>query len=230
MPGAFPGADAARPQAIRGQVGGARKRHSGHYLRRCSKAITILARSLIFAPTDRCVFDYSQLRCAMGMQLSAEAKSSGLGFTALAPLGSCLSVRDENGGFMPAQRNRYVHLRLHRVVGIKLFVMVMLGAAVALGTAGVASASTAGRQSVPPPVTTPAPPGGFTAVVTSVTITPAGGTIGPVMVDGVECRRPRSGGSVPAGCTDHHHSAGPRRDHADAGLPRRGWRGCRGQR
>jgi hypothetical protein len=62
--------------------------------------------------------------------------------------------------------------------------MVILGAAVAFGTAGVASASTAGRQSVPPPVTTPTPPGGFTAVVTTVTITPAGGIVGPVTVDG----------------------------------------------
>jgi hypothetical protein len=72
--------------------------------------------------------------------------------------------------------------------------MVILGAAVALGTAGVASASTAGRQSVPPPVTTPAPPGGFSAVVTTMTITPAGGTVGPVTVNGV-----RLAVHVPAG-------------------------------
>src|ERR1700685_1914347 len=98
-------------------------------------------------------------------------------FTAFAPLADGPPVRDENGGFMPAQRNRYVQIRLHRVVVVKLFVMAMLGAAVALGTAGVASASTAGRQSVPPPVTTPMPPGGFTAVVTSMPITPAGGTV-----------------------------------------------------
>jgi hypothetical protein len=62
--------------------------------------------------------------------------------------------------------------------------MVMLGAAVAWGTAGVASASTAARQSVPPPVTTPLPPGGFTAVVTSQNVGPAGAIIGPVDVDG----------------------------------------------
>lgn len=67
---------------------------------------------------------------------------------------------------------------------IKLFVMAALGAAVALGTAGVASASTASRQSVPPPVTTPLPPGGFSAVVTTQTIGPAGGTVGPVTVAG----------------------------------------------
>ena len=95
-------------------------------------------------------------------------------------------MRDGNGGFMPAQRNQHVHLRLHRVVIIKLFVMLMLGAAVALGTAGVALASTGGRQSVPPPVTTPQPPGGFTTVVTTVPIGPAGGVVGPVLVNGAE--------------------------------------------
>jgi hypothetical protein len=62
--------------------------------------------------------------------------------------------------------------------------MTMLGAALAWGTAGVASASTAGRQSVPPPVSSPLPPGGFSAVVTTQTITPAGGTVGPVTVAG----------------------------------------------
>jgi hypothetical protein len=64
--------------------------------------------------------------------------------------------------------------------------MFMLGTVVAWGAAGVALASTAGRQSVPPPVTTPAPPGGFTEVVTTVTITPAGGVVGPVTVDGAQ--------------------------------------------
>ena len=62
--------------------------------------------------------------------------------------------------------------------------MVMLGAAVAWGTGGVASASTAGRQSVPPPVATPLPPGGFSTVVTTQTVTPAGGTVGPANVAG----------------------------------------------
>jgi hypothetical protein len=66
----------------------------------------------------------------------------------------------------------------------KLLVMAMLGAAVAFGTAGVASASTAGRQSVPPPVANPLPPGGFSTIVTNQTITPAGGTVGPVTVAG----------------------------------------------
>jgi hypothetical protein len=64
--------------------------------------------------------------------------------------------------------------------------MAVLGAAVALGTAGVASASTAGSQSVPPPVATPLPPGGFSAVVTTQTICPSGGVIGPVAVNGAE--------------------------------------------
>ena len=72
---------------------------------------------------------------------------------------------------------------------IKLFVMAMLGAAVAFGTAGVASASTAGSQSVPPlpPVANPLPPGGFSSVVTSQPITAAaGGTVGPAMVAGAD--------------------------------------------
>src|ERR1700733_13842623 len=110
-------------------------------------------------------------------------KPSVMCFMAFAPLAGCPPVRDENGGFMPAQRNRYAHVRLHRVVAIRLLVMFMLGTVVAWGAAGVALASTAGRQSVPPPVTTPAPPGGFTEVVTTVTITPAGGVVGPVTVD-----------------------------------------------
>ena len=62
--------------------------------------------------------------------------------------------------------------------------MAMLGAAVALGTAGVASASTASKQSVPPPMPAPLPPGGFSTVVTSQTIGPGGGVVGPVAVDG----------------------------------------------
>jgi DNA-binding beta-propeller fold protein YncE len=64
--------------------------------------------------------------------------------------------------------------------------MAVLGAVVALGTAGVASASTAGRQSVPPPVTNPLPPGGFCTIVTNQTITTEGGVIGPVDVNGAE--------------------------------------------
>jgi hypothetical protein len=81
---------------------------------------------------------------------------------------------------------------------IKLFVMAMLGAAVAFGTAGVASASTAGRQSVPPPVATPLPPGGFSTVVTNQTITPAGGTVGPVTVAGAGVTVHVPAGAFPA--------------------------------
>jgi hypothetical protein len=73
----------------------------------------------------------------------------------------------------------------------------MAGAAIALAPAGAAlagpvsasqdgSASQHGAHSQygPPPVTTPAPPGGFTTIVTTVTVGPAGATIGPLTVDG----------------------------------------------
>jgi hypothetical protein len=76
--------------------------------------------------------------------------------------------------------------------------MFMLGAAVAWGTAGVAFASTAGRQSVPPPVTGPAPPGGFTSAITTVTIGPAGGVVGPVTVDGAQVAVNVPQGTFPA--------------------------------
>jgi hypothetical protein len=76
--------------------------------------------------------------------------------------------------------------------------MVMLGAAVAWGTAGVASASTAGRQSVPPPVANPLPPGGFSTIVTCQTVTPAGVTVGPVDVDGAEVTVHIPAGAFPA--------------------------------
>jgi len=76
--------------------------------------------------------------------------------------------------------------------------MVMLGAAVAWGSAGVALASTSARQSVPPPITTPAPPGGFSAVVTTQTITPAGGTVGPLLVAGAEVTIHVPPGAFPA--------------------------------
>ena len=76
--------------------------------------------------------------------------------------------------------------------------MLMLGAAVAWGTAGVALASTGGRQSAPPPVATPLPPGGFSMVVTDQTITPAGGTVGPVDVAGAEVTVHIPAGAFPA--------------------------------
>jgi hypothetical protein len=73
--------------------------------------------------------------------------------------------------------------------------MAMLGAAIAWGTAGVASAAT---QSVPPPVATPLPPGGFSAVVTTQTVGPAGGTVGPVAVNGAEVTIHIPAGAFPA--------------------------------
>jgi hypothetical protein len=50
-------------------------------------------------------------------------------------------------------------------------------------------------------VTTPAPPGGFTAVVTTVAIGPAGGTIGPVSVDGADLIVNVPAGTFPVGVT-----------------------------
>jgi len=73
--------------------------------------------------------------------------------------------------------------------------MIMLGAAIACGTAGVASAAT---RSVPPPVTTPLPPGGFGAIVTCQTVTPAGGAIGPVGVAGAVVTVHIPAGAFPA--------------------------------
>ena len=65
--------------------------------------------------------------------------------------------------------------------------MILLGIAVAFGTSGAAFAATASRVSYgPPPAPAPAPPGGFTGVLTTVTIGPGGGTIGPLAVDGVD--------------------------------------------
>jgi hypothetical protein len=60
--------------------------------------------------------------------------------------------------------------------------MAMLGAALAWGTAGVASAAT---QSVPPPVAPGSPPGGFTEVVTTETVPTTGGAV-EAAVNGAE--------------------------------------------
>lgn len=61
----------------------------------------------------------------------------------------------------------------------------MVSAAAAVVPAGTALAATSSEsQYAPPPVTEPAPEGGFTAVVTTVTIGPGGGTVGPVPVAG----------------------------------------------
>jgi hypothetical protein len=77
----------------------------------------------------------------------------------------------------------------------KLSVIALIGAAAVCGTAGIAAAATAYG---PPPPPTSVPPGGFTAVVTSVTIGPAGGTIGPVSVDGVDLTIAVPPGTFPA--------------------------------
>lgn len=88
---------------------------------------------------------------------------------------------------MPPNRNRPVHFRLPRVTKSKLFAVTLLTAAAVGAPAGTALAATsAGSQYGPPAVTTPASQGGFTAVVTTVTIPTTGGTIGPIAVDGAE--------------------------------------------
>ena len=85
---------------------------------------------------------------------------------------------------MPANRTRYAHLRLHRVVVRRLSVIALIGAASICGTAGIAAAAATAYG--PPPPATSVPPGGFTAVITTVSVGPAGGTIGPVSVNGVD--------------------------------------------
>ena len=66
--------------------------------------------------------------------------------------------------------------------------MVALTAAAVLGAACVAgsafAATAASGYGPPPPGAGTAVPGGYSAVITSQTITPAGGTIGPVNVNG----------------------------------------------
>lgn len=79
--------------------------------------------------------------------------------------------------------NRRARYRLLRVVGIGLSVLVVAGAAGVGGFASTAEASTAVRGYAPPPPPPPSLPG-FTSVITSVSIGPAGGTIGPVSCDG----------------------------------------------
>jgi hypothetical protein len=67
----------------------------------------------------------------------------------------------------------------------RLSAIVIMGVAAACATGGAALAATASETGYgPPPVSTPLPPGGFSTVITSVTISPAGGTVGPFTVDG----------------------------------------------
>ena len=86
---------------------------------------------------------------------------------------------------MPPNRNRHAHIRLLKVVTPRLSAIILIGLAAAGATGGTALAATASESGYgPPPVATPLPPGGFSTIVTSVTIGPAGGTVGPLTVDG----------------------------------------------
>ena len=88
---------------------------------------------------------------------------------------------------MPPNRNRPAHFRLPRVTKSKLFAITLLTAAAVGAPAGTALAATsAGSQYGPPAVIKPASEGGFTAVITTVTIPTTGGTVGPVAVAGAE--------------------------------------------
>lgn len=65
---------------------------------------------------------------------------------------------------------------------IGLAVIAVITAACLVGS--VRAAMAASTYGPPPPGTGVAPPGGYSNVITSQTITPAGGTIGPLIVDG----------------------------------------------
>jgi hypothetical protein len=81
---------------------------------------------------------------------------------------------------------RHAHYQLRRVVNIGLSVLTLAGAASigGLATATAAEADTAAAgQYGPPPPPPPSQPG-FTTVVTSVTVCPNGGIVGPAVVDG----------------------------------------------
>lgn len=78
-----------------------------------------------------------------------------------------------------------MRLAVGKVIRPRLLAVAGLAAAAVLAPAGAALAATAsGAQYGPPPVVQPAPPGGFTTVVTTETICQQGGTIGPVPVSG----------------------------------------------
>lgn len=86
---------------------------------------------------------------------------------------------------MPPNRNRHAHIRLLRVITSRLSAIVLISLAAASATGGAAFAATTSDSGYgPPPVSTPLPPGGFSTIVTSVTIGPGGGTVGPLTVDG----------------------------------------------
>lgn len=80
--------------------------------------------------------------------------------------------------------NQHARRRLLRVTGIALSVLALAVTAGIGGLATTADASTAavGQYGPPPPPATSQP--GFTTVVTSVTVCPDGGIVGPAVVDG----------------------------------------------
>ena len=82
--------------------------------------------------------------------------------------------------------NRHARCRLLRVTGIGLSVLALAGAVGVGGLAATAQASTTVVRAYGPPPPPPPSLPGFTTVITSVTIGPAGGTIGPVASDGAE--------------------------------------------
>lgn len=76
-----------------------------------------------------------------------------------------------------------------------------LSLAAAAGIGGMTATAQASTRSVgqygPPPPSAPAPPG-FSAVVTSVTIGPGGGTVGPVVVNGADVTLTVPAGAFPS--------------------------------
>jgi hypothetical protein len=79
---------------------------------------------------------------------------------------------------MPFAGCRHAQNRTRGVISAKLLAVAVIGGAAALAPVGTAFAATShGGQYGPPPVTTPAPPGGFTTVLTTETIGEEGGTI-----------------------------------------------------
>jgi hypothetical protein len=88
-----------------------------------------------------------------------------------------------NGVLMDRSENRHARFLLLRVIGIGLSVFALAGFACVAGLAATAEASTAHSQYAPPPPPPVALPG-FTTVLTSRSIGPAGGTIGPDTCDG----------------------------------------------
>jgi hypothetical protein len=77
-----------------------------------------------------------------------------------------------------------MHKPRRRLAVVLLGSAAMVVASTALVVGGAGRALAAGSYGAPPPVA-PVVPGGFSAVVTSQTIGPAGGTIGPLSVDGI---------------------------------------------